>query len=429
MRSSYRLSEGRLCVYAVLSLSCTYAGAQDALRTALQGDRSARARQPIANPQSDVTKAGPVQFTAGMSYSLEFNDNVNVAEASGEEDWIQQLQLDIHASARVTKNSTLTFGGALGYAKYLNHPENDRFLITPDSNSELAYDISTHDFLITIYDRFNYSQDVTTEAALTGVSEFPRFNNTVGIRATYFPSRWNYQAGYAHDNFLTFSSEFERLNRSSEQFFGRIGYDFAFATRAGIEATGSLTDYEDPAQRDSYSATAGPYLEWTVTDALRASVHAGLTYYAFASSDSAGASSLSGNNDLTSYNASVQIDHRISSLFTHGLSLTHDIRPGVNAGSDLIESTHISYRATWPLTQKLVIAGSIFYQIGDEPQITPTGSTGEKFGQFGTTLSTSFPLSQKLSSVLTYSFVQRTSNQADRNYEQNRVSLSLRYRF
>jgi hypothetical protein len=408
-------------------LSGTFLAAQEALQTALEGDRSAQARQLKSGSNTDRIKAGPLEFNVGLSFETEFNDNVNSSETQRESDVIFRPQLDLHSFLPVTKTGQLSLGLGIGYAAYLDNRDLSHLFIRPDS--ELAYDVAVKDFVFTFYDRFDYSREVESVGALSGVSEFPRFENTAGMRITWAPSRWMYQAGYAHYNFVPKDEDFSYLDRASEQFYARVAYGFAPETRVGVEATVALTDYTSATRADNNNYSAGPYTEWRVTEWITLSAHGGATYFNFSSVRATPGSPAAASYDLDSYYARFQIDHRLTQFISHGLSAVHQVEPGINQGSDFLESTELNYRVSWSLTKQVTVGAHVFYERGTEPQNGSLAATTEEYQRVGGGPSASYRLSDRMTATASYDYTRRESNEAGRGYYQNRASIALRYQF
>ena len=155
--------------------------------------------------QNDQLRAGPVQFGVGLSYSLVWNDNVNNTDTGRDWDLMHRPVLNLSAGWPATQNSMLSFAMGVGYTAYTRNSDLDRLYISP--NSELAWDIPVRDFVFTLYDRFSYSEDVLSQPALSGTAQFPRFDNTAGVRDRGSPDKWFVQAGYGHENYFTTESE------------------------------------------------------------------------------------------------------------------------------------------------------------------------------------------------------------------------------
>jgi len=435
-----------------LLLSGQFSSAQDALRTAVRGDRSLEARQlSAATPGNERIKAGPFEFNVGLSYGFEFNDNVRNVQSPREEDYIQTPQLDIKGFLPVSDTGRMTLGFGVGYADYFQNNDLDRLYFSP--NSELAYDFSVKDFRFTIYDSFSYSYDVEGVGGAAGVAQYPRFQNTAGLRATWAPSKWSYQAGYSHLNLITDNSgssgtDFSYQDRSSEQVFGRVGYSLAPATTVGLEVSSSLSDYVDAAQPDNVSFSIGPYTEWQLSEAITLSLRGGYTYYSFDSTPGAVPDSgivvirpASEAYELSTYYAALSFSHRLTEFISHGASATHSIQPGFNQGSDYTESTDLGYQVSWNLTQNTTVGANLGYSHGTETQtqIPPVGSgvidvddlvlTDEIYDTYTFGVSSSYRLSQQTTVTLAYNHYRRESNAADRSYFNNRVSIGLRYQF
>ena len=89
----WRLSPGLVWVSVILVVALELSvsvQAQPALQNAITTDRGAAERRSTrATPFADIQgiEAGPVRFSLGASYSLEFNDNVNTSEEDPRSDF------------------------------------------------------------------------------------------------------------------------------------------------------------------------------------------------------------------------------------------------------------------------------------------------------------------------------------------------------
>lgn len=422
--------------------------AQEALDTAIRGDRSEQARQLAAAPSDTAPerlRAGPVEFSVGLTYSFEYTDNVRNTSSPREEDYIQRPQLNIGALLPFTDSSRLTFGVGVGYSDYFRNNDLDRFHIAPDS--ELAYEFTVKDVAITLFDQFDYSYDVESVGEVSGVAQFPRYQNSVGFRAAWAPSEWSYQCGYSHNNFITVrgsseDTDFTYLDRSAEQVFGRVSYSFAAATRVGVEVSGGVTDYSNPYQADNRNLSAGPFFNWQVTEAVAATLRGGVVNYDF------DATALSTNppvrpaipaRSLSSYYSGIGITHQLTEFIRHGISFDRSIRAGVNRGANYTENISVGYNIGWKTTDRLDLGLVVSYGHGVEPQ-TQVPDDGiiipdelrlqdETFDTYRARLSASYQIVERIRATLMYSHSRRISTGGNRNYFVNRVSIGLGYRF
>jgi len=386
--------------------------AQEALRTAVAEDNAYRTRNAAETRPADNLRAGPVNFAASMNYDLEWNDNVYLDPSGLESDFIQRPRADLHATWPATKDSQLTFGMGLGYEFYLDHSDLNRLLITPDS--ELAWDINWQDSVFTVYDNFQYSQDVISQGGLSGTAEYPRIENTAGLRNRWFPDRYIFELGFSHYNFIAQSSTYDYQNRSSEQMYGRAAYRVAEATHAGVESSGSLTYYESDSNRDNQSISVGPFVEWQVTRTLQVTARGGYVTYLSTST-----------NELSSYYLGLKARHQLTDHYSHGLSVDREVRQGVNEGSEYNELLTIRYFGNWAFHRNLTLGGNFFYEHSKEPQY----GVSEKYDRYGATTTLTWRMSKHFSTSLIYRFTDKNSNLADNDYQQNVITLSGRYQF
>ena len=402
----------------MLHLAGSSLSAQEALRTAVEGDQAYRARSAADYRPSDQLKAGPVYFNVGLRYDLEWNDNIRYVNDNSEADFIHRPQVDLRAVWPATKDSVVNFGMGIGYQKYMDHPDLDRMLVSP--NSELAWDIPVEDFVFTLSDRFLYSQDVASQGGLSGTAEFPRIENTAGVRVRWLPDRYQFELGYAHYNFLPESATYDYLARASEQFFGRAAYRLADATLAGLEASGSLTDYQSPMQQDNQSVSMGPFIEWQLLADLRLSLRGGYVIYFQAPDPGFGQS-----GNVSSYYVGIDANHRLTDHVTHGLSVVREVQPSVNQGSELTEHLNVRYFVSWAFLDPATISADCFYEHGKPPSF----GFEETYDRLGFGVGVNWQLLKHLSTGLAYRYTTKDSNINTRDYNQNVVTVSANYQF
>jgi hypothetical protein len=397
--------------------------AQDALRTAVQGDEAYRLRSSTNYvPPQYRLHAGPVEFQASVGYGLEWNDNIFVRPTGKESDWIHRPQFNLLGSWQSTETSRINFGVGVSYQVYMNHPELNGLIITP--NTDLTWDIRAKDFVFTFYDSFSYLQDVLTVPTIgSGNAQFPRIENTIGARVRWYPSRYVFELGYGHYNFLPVSSaspEFDYLTRNAEQFFGRAGIRLAEVTSVGMEGSTSFTDYKLPIQSDNVNVSFGPYLDWQVTEVWHASLRGGWVYYSYDPSES-----MPDGANLHSYYVSFITDHQLTGYIRHGISVVRDVQQGFNQGSDYIEELVTRYFVDWNFHRSATLSANVSYQFNREPQ----GGVATTYNVYGAGLGLTVRPTTHVDLGLNYSFTTRDSSVPNNNYTQNSVFLNILYRF
>ncbi|MBL9171837.1 MAG: outer membrane beta-barrel protein [Verrucomicrobiales bacterium] len=418
-RSSFPRMAGVWGCFAAGLAGVPLAGwSQEALRSAVIGDRSYTTRSaPLQNPE-EYHIAGPLSYRLGLSYSLEWMDNVFHADTNKESDFAHTPQLDFDARWQITQESMLHFGTGISYRKYQETEGQDRLGVTP--NSELAWDIRVKDWVFTLYDRFNYSQDVISQGTLTGIAAFPRFENTAGVRASWRPNAFGVQLGYGHENYFSSSSQFTYLDRTSEQFFSRFGYSFAAQTEAGLEVTGGLVNYSDTVQSDNQNVSVGPFVSWQVTKAISLDLRGGYVTYDFDPSD------LQANpQQLNSYYAGLGARYQITQHIVDTLDINKEVQQALNQGGQFIEQLTIRNGIGWAFHKHATFGGDVFYTRGKEPRV----GFEDRYHQLGFGTTVRYEITDNLAPSLRYSYARRNSNQSGRDYVVNSVVFSITYRF
>lgn len=413
--------------FAGVLWSCTFSlKAQEALQSAVAGDRSYEARQaPDYQPRDERMRIGPVNLALSAAYGLTWNDNVRLAPTNEDADLIHEPGVNLRAVWPATRDSIFSIGVGVGYRKYTDNSELDTLNITPDS--ELAWDIPIQDWVITLHDRISYSQDVVNEGGLSGTAQFPRLENTVGVRAQWLPGQYFFEMGYEHYNFVSDTSGFDYLSRSSEQFYGRVGYRFAPITRVGLEASGSLTDYDDPTRGDNQSLSIGPFADWQLTRSLRFTVRGGYVIYFLEPAAAAPATT----GDLSSYYFGGSAQHQLTDFISHSVSVDRSVQQGINQGSSVSERLNLNYSISWAFHRSARLSVGPFYEQAKEEQSGVAGLLAEDYERYGASVGLGFSLSSRLSAGVSFRHTTKSSDVAIQNqdYKQNTVALTANYRF
>jgi len=396
------------------------ANAQEALQTAIRGDALYAARQTAAGIpyRPDQLHWGPVYFDVSVSYGLEWLDNVSYESENADSDLIHRPMLDVGASWQVSETSRLSFGLGVGYQHYRDHSELDQLVLTPDS--ELAWDIKLQDVVLTIYDGVTCSQDVVSQGGLSGTAEFPRIENTAGVRMRWYPGRYVYQLGYAHYNFFSQGDDYDYLTRHAEQFFGRAGIRVGEVSELGLEASGEITDYDSATRADNNNFSIGPYVTWKVTETLDLSVRGGYTKYTTDFDPLTGRA-----DDFDSYYYGLEVNHQLTEFVSHRLSANRGVDQGINQGSTLTETLNVNYSISWAFRNRWSVSGNTFYEHGREPQF----GIVEEYDRAGFGAGLSWQVAEHASLAIGYQFTKKDSNFPDRDYQANSATLSASYHF
>ncbi len=399
--------------------------AQEALRTAVSADRALQAPAPQSARGDGGLYWGPVQFSAGASLSLEYDDNIRAGSVGPEgriRDFIIRPRADVSALWPVTETSSLTFGLGVGYAFYADHSEYDYLEISP--LSALSYSVTIEDLVLTVYDQVSYTGDVLDQPEITGQARYPRLENTSGVRATYTISDVILQGGYSYYRFWAFDDVYNYLERGSHQMFARGGYMIAERTQAGVEGSVSLTEYVRQLRNDYDSYSFGPYVDWTVVESLTLGARGGYVMYKYhETSLQPGLPQGTLLEDQSSWYVGLNARHDLTEFISHNLSATRDVGAGINA--QYIERFDLSYGISWQITDNVDLSGGVSYGKGRETG----GVSPEEYDRVGFSAGVGYALSTHLRTGLSYRYFNRTSDVVGRGYDRNVVALNVSYRF
>lgn len=398
---------------------------QDALFSSVSLDESIAARSSLP---PDRPHLGPVQYDLGGYAGVAYDDNINGSQNAPASDVILRTGVNLNLNWSATDHSTLQFATGIGYLDYLKYSGNSGLEVSP--NSALIYAISLDEVTLTLFDQFSYSRQVRTEAALANLTILPQLDNNAGVRAEWDPGQLTLLASYGHEIFLSDHAN-DYLNRSSENFFARVGWRFAEATQAGIEASDALTYYQVAGENNNQNLSVGGYVEWQVRPSLHFTLRGGPAFFEPYSSGATG-----GSSSFDSYYVSLEATHHLADFLDHSLSIVRNVSPGLNLGSSYIEQLTLNYEISWKLTQRITVTASASYTDGRQPLELPDPLfpifpilVTEHYQQYGGGLKASWRFTDHLSADFSFNHGLRNSNLPDRGYRDNYLSLQLNYAF
>lgn len=389
---------------------------QEALRTAIEGDRSYQSRRQQAVESPMPMFWGPVGFSVGAGLGLTYDDNVLLEETNPQEDFIIAPGVNVGVYYPITDRMRLNFGVGVGYEIYTQGAREDRFTLAP--NSEIALDFEIGRSLITLYDRFSYSQDLLDQGEARSSGNYGGFDNALGFRVFWVPEPVLVEGGYSWNFFLSTDDEFSDLDRDSHQVFARVGQIIQERTRWGVEVSGSLAAYDQPLRNDFTSLSVGPYLEWQVTEAINVNLRGGWSWTMF---DDNGL--LAPPDDVSVPYLALQARHQLTAHFSHDLTAVREVRVGVN--TQYIDVLNFRYGFNWQMSDLISLGVGAFYEMGEEPNFLFT----EEFDRVGFDIGLPFQLTDNLALTVSYQFTIRDSNVAGRDYDNNRATLTFGYQF
>jgi hypothetical protein len=392
--------------------------AQDAVRPSLAGEASAEARRQSIEQIPYNLLLGPVRFRFSVTAGVEYNDNINLAETNKQDDIIFRPQFNINAIWPVTQLNTLRLDLGLGYSFYTNHPENDTNGVIISPGSQLAFDIFVQDFRINFHDRFSLQQDPTDQIQLSNVSDYGRFENTIGVSVLWDLNKAVLTLGYDHYTYISTTDTFSYLDHNAEILTFSAYFALSSTTGAGIESSAVYSYYDESVLNDGASFSIGPFVETQLTNYLKLRASVGYQLIDF---DNNGI--VNDTSDGSDYYANILISHRINAAITQTLAAGHESQLGVN--SNFVVVSYVRHTATWNIINKVLLATELFYEDGDDSG----GLFSEHIQRYGGAATLGYQLTPHVTLGLRYQYTQKQSDQPGRDYKQNRVAFDATYSF
>jgi hypothetical protein len=415
MSGSESLLRRAFFISIVLAAAAPVSRGQDALRKSLAGEEAAEAQRTAYENKFYNLKLGPVEFTFAPSVRGAWNDNITASE-NGESDFYIGPNLMAAGIWPVTDKNTINFSVGLGYQKYIEHDELDRFTVTP--GTQVSFNFFVKDFRINLHDRMSYSLDPIDVGSVSGTSEYGGLDNTAGVLVDWDLNQVVVTAGYDHHNFISDAEASDSESRATEMFNLSTSVELNPALKTGPEMSYAITDYEERFHNNNRNVSVGWFADWKASDYLSLRPRGGYVHYAF---DEGGA--IGNTPDLSSFYASVSITHRVNEFMSHSLNGGHEVQSGVN--SDALRQYFARYNAQWNIIRNVSLSGSAFYENGSDTD----AATAEDYDRIGFSVGAGYSLTRNLVAFLGYQFTVKDSSRPGRDYTQNLVNLTLSYRF
>jgi hypothetical protein len=247
--------------------------------------------------------------------------------------------------------------------------------------SQISLDVPIRDVIISLYNSVSYSQDVLDFTEITGRARYPQLNNVAGMRISWLPERWLIQGGYAFARYWVFDDELigpyrgGDQNRGSHQVFARVGRFIVVRTRAGLEGSASLTEYDSGRRNNFQSYSFGPFAEWHISDRIRLDARGGYVIYTFDAPDP-----FPDPDDVDGWYGALELSHRLTTRLSYNAGFAHQLQSGIQ--SDLTQSSTFRIGGAWSFMTPASLGFSFNY---GESERKGAGLT-ERYSWYGPSL-------------------------------------------
>lgn len=416
------------CVAASLLLAFS-ASAQDALRNNVAIGEAQQARS-LQEQSSDYTyKNGAFRLSVVPSLDMQWIDNINLSSTNVEDDFVIRPTVGITTSYPISEQNLLSLNLTAGYSTYLKHSSESSFYLS--SGSGLSFDVYVKDVLINLHDQFSYEQDSSQNSAVANTGTYGTFQNSAGLSASWDLDTVTLSAGYDHQNVLATSSGFDGTDHSAEMFFARAGYNVSSRLVVGLEASASLTTYDQDILNNNQSYSLGVYANFKPDSYFQFQPRAGYTISQFQQTST----NLTTSN-LKSWYADLDVTHAITKAISYSVDAGRSVGLGVQ--SDATETYYVTPSVTWNLRKDWTINASMSYNYGQQgvgstlspslpPELRDLLVSSEDYSWYTGTLGFSHAITRRFDFSFNYRVTLRSSSGEDRGYTQNQVELQLSY--
>jgi hypothetical protein len=377
---------------------------------------------PIFQPQQSKDynlKWGKLTGRFYGSFQTEFNDNINLAP-QGEKDLILSPTVGIGFLWPMDKDNTMQLDLGVGYRYYVDHSNLSSWNITPDTRWNYHWR-AREDLRFVIHDAFRTVIDPVERPELSAAngktSNFRRWNNDVGVQATYqFNSKISATASYDYVVDRSFNSDFTELDRDDQTFGLGQYYEVNDRLLLGVTEAYTITEYLRNVQNNGTSLTIGPVATYKVNQFLTLDASVGYTYADFDQSGTI--ADTSGYGGIT---WQVGAKHILNSRASHNIRFARSLMPGL--GSNYSETTSLQYSIFWKYNTSISLNGTFSWESLD------SSGGGEQAQRFLTYIGANMKISRRWNAGLSYGFAWKDSEFAGRDYTQNRVTLDINRAF
>ena len=370
-------------------------------------------------PGDHIMHWGPMRLTAGISYTLQYNDNVFYTGSNQQWDIINIPQLNLGFYLPVTDLSSLSFGIGLGYTFYARNPDLNSAVLAP--NSTLTWTIPLDNVAITFYDAMVYTPSPLVQPGLSGTGDYRTFQNTIGTRVTWSPDRWVLTGGVGYQNYFSTVSQYDYINSSSVNILALAGYKITSETQAGLQFSMSPNWFKDPARDNFISYSVGPYVEWKPLESLTVDAGGGYVIYDF-SRPAVGAR----DGSFGSYYINFGATHQLTDHISHGLAFTREFNPGVYSQfSQLQLNNAVTYSPRWHFLDPATLFATLSYEFGNNAAV----GVGSTYDRWSASIGATYTVTDRLSSSLTYQFYNMESSLSFQSYKANLITWTTTYAF
>lgn len=363
------------------------------------------------------------QATARLrgSVQLEWSDNVTLNDRSTAGDAFVNPNLGVGIFWPLSRLNVLRFDLAAGYRYYARFSRLSSFYISPSSH--LEYRMIIGQLRLNVHDDFSIQVDPVSRPEISGVNRgdpilFRRFQNTSGISASLQPAEhWSLVAGYDYSLDRSMADDFVSIDHDTHLFSGAVFRSMPPQWTVGWRGSYSITDYRLAIQNDGNGFNTGPLAAFQATEHLLLETGVSWSESWF---DQSG--SITDRSDFRGMTFHAGVQHAFNSRAQHHLRVSKAVDLGL--GSNYTDLTAVQYGLGATVRRGVTLNTILAYD-----HFRVSGTAGETADRYLFYAGSGIALSRQWWMGLGYSLALKQSDQANRDYLQNRVTGDFSYKF
>lgn len=441
---------GELAVPDVFSMAANRPAPVDAGPEPLMADFKDIQDMPYMAPQSMPRAAynirignSGINFFAGLGITYTDNALMSIDGSGGTYDIFFNPNLGASFNWPIRDNQSLRFDLGVGYRKSINYPQFDAVTITPSSSMDYRFYVGG--LMFTVFNTVSSASFPRSEIVGDGSSPadvvFNRIDNQTGVSTAWMiNSTLALSSSYGYGISRSIGNDqFGILDMNSHNFSAALQKRLGPYWSVGLAANYSLSSFVERFQNDATSWSVGPMVSFRPSPYLSLF---GTVRHSESTFSTSGV--IEDTSEFSGLTFSAGINHSLTEVITH--SITGGRSVGTGLGSNFTESLFASYGVGWQFSRKMGLNAGFSWnrftqsgrfgttipvivdgQVIDVPVTFTTSDEGDVYSY---TLGTSYMISQKLNSNLTFSHVRQGSTRIQgRGFTSNMIGLNFGYTF
>ncbi len=360
---------------------------------------------------------GNASMWLGGGMITEFNDNINLDPNKGESDIILRPNLYCRVLKPLTEENQLNFIGRGGFTRYLKHSQyNTNFLtISPDTALSLTCYMREIECVLT--DQLSYLHDATTSPLLNKTVSYKRFENTLSLALKWpINEKTLWSATLARGDTIADSKEFKSLSKSIYRASCSGSYRVLNALWAGATVGGYTENYKQNVQNDNKGLSLSLDLRSTFSEYLSANCSLGWDKRSYQTKGSI----QDPHQSVSTVTIRGSLDHRLTPYTQHSLSMSSVPQSGF--GSNFYTDTSVSYLIRTQVSQKVSSGLNLIYQYTKTSSVSP-----ERSYRYFVVWMLDLNFLRDMAIAFQARHLEKKSNQSDKSYKENKLTLDVTY--